>query len=179
MSLINDALKRAKAAQDKEPPAGTPPLQFQSSDPGQKGKGGFPWAVILWLAAVLLVGVVFMKVFSGKESALKVEAKAANPGAAAQTNDPSTVALSTSILPPAPKPTTVQPRTQEVVAAVSPAGAPRLQGLFYSPVHPSAVINGQTVFVGDKVGGFRVVDITRNSATLVSGTETNVLKFER
>jgi len=55
---------------------------------------------------------------------------------------------------------------------------PRLQGVLYNPAHPSAVINGKSVFVGEKFAQFRVTAITRDSATLVSATETKVLKFE-
>jgi hypothetical protein len=41
------------------------------------------------------------------------------------------------------------------------------------------MINGKNVFVGDKVGEFRVAEITRDSATLISATQTNILTFEQ
>ncbi len=55
---------------------------------------------------------------------------------------------------------------------------PKLQGIVFNPRRPSAVINGKTLFLGDRVAGFRVVAIGPDSATLVSGGQTNVLMLE-
>jgi hypothetical protein len=61
---------------------------------------------------------------------------------------------------------------------VPPKPAPlRLQGIVFNPARPSAMINGKTVFVGEKVGEFRVGAITQNSATLISGSQTNLLEL--
>jgi hypothetical protein len=103
------------------------------------------------------------------------------------TNEATPLAVkSTAILPPSPKPTTLQPRTQEVATAIAAAPtapprapAPRLQAVFYSSTRPSAMISGKNVSVGDKVGEFRVAEITRDSATLISDTQTNILTFEQ
>src|ERR1041385_7117725 len=53
---------------------------------------------------------------------------------------------------------------QKPVAAKSPAL--KLQGIFYSPKKPAAMINGKTVFVGDQIESLRVVAIDQYSATL-------------
>jgi HD-like signal output (HDOD) protein len=42
----------------------------------------------------------------------------------------------------------------------------RLNGIIYTSVRPSAIVNGQTVKVGDQVNGATVVGITRTSVTL-------------
>ena len=185
MSLINDALKRAKASQRNEQDSPTPPLQFRPVDPGQKTPKPFPWFLVICVGAALVIGLFLLKQFGSKQPPLKVEAKAVRPAGNTSTNEPTPVAASTkAVLPPAPKPTTFQPRTQDVVAAISPAPAQiappplKLQGVFYSPTRPSAMIGGKTVFVGDKVGEFRITAIGRDSATLISATQTNVLTFE-
>src|SRR5207244_2519199 len=51
----------------------------------------------------------------------------------------------------------------------------RLQGIFYRPKKPSAVINSQTVFIGNTVGGGKVIAIDRESVTLQVDGETKVL----
>jgi len=187
MSLINDALKRAKAAQKSDPPAGGPPLAFRPVEPDQNPpKRPVWWIVVGVIAAFVLIGV-FWKLVSTKEPSLKVEAK----GVTASTNE-NTESNQASrppgkkspIPPPEPKPTTYQPRTQALAGATSVAVAeppaplaPKLQGIVYHLTRPSAVISGKTVFIGDKVGEFRVTAITRDSVTLVSGSETKVLTF--
>jgi hypothetical protein len=39
------------------------------------------------------------------------------------------------------------------------------------------MINGRVLFVGEKIGGFRVTAITEDSATLVGTGQTNVLNL--
>lgn len=56
---------------------------------------------------------------------------------------------------------------------------PKLQGIVFNPRRPSAVINGRTLFVGERIAGFRVVAIGQDSATLVGGGRTNVLTLEQ
>jgi hypothetical protein len=52
-----------------------------------------------------------------------------------------------------------------------------LQGIFYRPARPSAVINAKNVFIGSRVGEFQVLAITRESVTIGSATQTNVLSL--
>jgi hypothetical protein len=182
MSLINDALKRAKAAQQS---AVTTPLQFRSADPNQKPRRS-PWPRIIGVGVALVIVLGFVKIFSSRQQPLQVEAKAVATDHGLTNETTSAPLAGSAVLPPAPKPTTLQPRTQEVAAAASPTAGeppkplvPRLQAVFYHPVRPSAMISGKSVFVGSKVGEFRVVAITRDSATLVSETQTNILTFEQ
>jgi len=53
----------------------------------------------------------------------------------------------------------------------------KLQGIVFNPNRPSAVINGRTLFIGDKIRDMRVVAITPDSATLAGGGHTNVLSL--
>jgi hypothetical protein len=38
-----------------------------------------------------------------------------------------------------------------------------LQGIFYRPKNPSALINGRTLFVGDQIGEVKVIAIEQRS----------------
>jgi hypothetical protein len=59
-----------------------------------------------------------------------------------------------------------------------PKPAPlRLQAIVFNPSRPSAMVSGKTLFIGDKLGEFRVVAIDQESATLVGGGQTNVLSL--
>ena len=51
----------------------------------------------------------------------------------------------------------------------------RLQGIIYRESNPSAIINGQPIFVGEKIFGAKVVAITMNSVTLNVGGDEQVL----
>ncbi len=55
--------------------------------------------------------------------------------------------------------------------------AMKLQGIIFDPKRPSAVINGRTVFIGDRIHGMRVVAITSGTATLVGAGHTNLLSM--
>lgn len=64
-----------------------------------------------------------------------------------------------------------------IAEAQPPKPAPlRLQGIVFSK-RPSAVINGKTLFVGDRVREFRVVAITQDTAILVGDGRTNTLSL--
>ena len=54
---------------------------------------------------------------------------------------------------------------------------PKLQGIFYRPARPSAVISGKNVFIGSRVGEFEVLAITQENVTIGSATQTNVLSL--
>jgi hypothetical protein len=53
----------------------------------------------------------------------------------------------------------------------------RLQAVIFNPRRPSAIINGRTLFIGDRVEEMRVVSITADSATLVGAGRTNRLRL--
>lgn len=55
----------------------------------------------------------------------------------------------------------------------------RLQGILYNSTKPSAVINGNTIFVGDKVAEWTVTAISNQTVTLQSGSgEINTLTLK-
>lgn len=209
MSLINDALKRAKAAQATAPRAeeAIPHLRPVESAPGGFNGSGLVLPVVLTAAA--LGGLFFLWQAGSNHT------QAANPAPATSNppvvGTPSAASPSVSAEPghggtrpyqeaatPAPVAATVQTPTpapsavapvdavggatqvaQPAAPVVTTPAPPRLQAIFYTPARPSAMISGKTVFVGDRVAGFQVAAITRESATLVGAGSTNLLSLER
>jgi hypothetical protein len=211
MSLINDALKRASEAQQREQ-APRPELKFREAEPRGAGPKRFGWVWAAVITACVVTGVfVFWgqrrasnskiqtsnvaegedanqagKHSFGSSSDLKVHAREEQvlPGAAlasaktvepAQTEKVAVVAVGgTTIQETTKREVTNAPASSEAV--VVKAG-PKLQGIVFNPASPSATISGKTVFVGEKVGEWRVIAIGRESATLVGNGETNVLRM--
>jgi hypothetical protein len=61
--------------------------------------------------------------------------------------------------------------------SVSPAAFPKLklQGIYFRRTNPSVLINGRTLFVGDRVDGARVVNVDRQTVTMEFSGQTNLL----
>ena len=210
MSLINDALKRAKQAQT-ENPTPLPDMPFQAAEPSASRDSGLPLVPLaVILVALLLGGALIFIALQKRNAAPRVvhaaqpdETSAVTPSPAAATPPATTHAASTmtapvpdaqstasatadaQTLPPAAAPV-VDPSSgstpESAVAASNPEppkpAMPRLQGIFYHPSRPSAVVNGKTVYVGSRVGetrDFLVLAISRESVTVGHGGQTNVL----
>jgi len=210
MSLINDALKRAKQAQQKNdpPPAGTP------LRPVEGARGASPKSALLPLvltAALVLVGGILILVAIGRGEPKKsstAPAVAANnsaptplpaksPALAIAPVEPPKLAPAPAVAPVAPTSpassaiSTSPPKTQNVVAATFTTNTPtteappaepvlpKLQGIFFNPSRPSAVVSGKTVYVGSKVGEFSVIAITQQAVTVVRAGKTNFLNLEQ
>jgi hypothetical protein len=173
MSLINDALKRAKQAQQQGSPE-TPKVQFRPVEAAQQPAKRNHTAI--WIAVVIMVGLIIGFVFrqmtrENKNSTPKeVKAREIDPA----TPIPQETA-------PAPKPVTpgtaVQDNGATAHADMPSEASPtaKLQAIVFDPKRPSAIISRKSVFVGDKIGDLRVVAITQESVTLVGAGQTNVL----
>jgi hypothetical protein len=207
MSLINDALKRAKQAQQKNdpPPPGTP------LRPAEGRRGAAPHSALLplLLAAGLIVigGILIVIAMTRSEpkqfpSSVPVAANSSparplrdgKPAFAPQAEQPkpAPAPVTPAAIPPAVEPTTSTPSitTQEIAVAAAPThtpataptpalpAVPKLQGIFFNPSRPSAVVSGKTVYVGSHVGEFSVIAITQQAVTVARGGETNVLTLE-
>lgn len=158
MSEISDALKRAKQAQRQQPPnvPSTPPLSPHDPPPGG---GGLGWLFLIVI--ILIVACVFIVLAFGKK-----QSSTPNLTAMAPTQ---TVQMVAPVEPVAPSTNIVAP----------PKSAPpvlKLQGIL-SVGTPQAIVNGQTVYVGDKVTGFRVKAIASNYVvfTAPDGTEKKLV----
>ena len=157
MSLINDALKRARQTEPDATPAPLPQIQ-PVAQPTTPVAGRMIPAVVI----VLIVAAVF---FIGWAMAHRSMTQVASVS-------PPVVAVT------APVPTP-PPGLQAAVSAVAvsppvPAAPPvkalplpKLQGIFYSPTAPAAIVDGQTVRLGDQLNQYRVKAITKTTVTLV------------
>jgi hypothetical protein len=207
MSLINDALKRARQAQPPPTLAGPPMTPATHQRPAQ-------WPILV--VPLLLIGVVAVATWFFWYAAKTSRQAMANPPAtrvAARENPqprvtapslPYAGALARSIdvaqqvsnlhggaaaafpsaavtgggVPNQPN-TTAAPPATDALAVEPPKPAPlRLRAIFYRPDNPSAMINTKTLFLGDKIGDSRVIDIGRESVTLLCKGQTNVLTLE-
>jgi len=183
MSLINDALKRAKTQQQSAPAA--PKVQFRPVEPArQQAKKNHTaiWIAVLIMTG-LVIGFVFRQLTRENKNAAPKEVKAreivpANPipqetapgaqvhPAAATVSTPQSVGHESSAQSASAVP---------VIQQEEPRIVPKLQAVVFDPKHPSAIISGRSVFVGDRVNDLRVVAISQESVTLAGNGQTNVL----
>lgn len=232
MSLINDALRRAKQVQQQAPaPPAAPPLS--PVEPTAYVRHGLGVLVPVAIAGVALLGLFLLwqvyqrndvnrnaqpsghaatpeagaTIAAEKQATATSAARAAaaippnaNPAAAAlsapaQVKIPGAAGLAT---PPNPSPSgesagvtstnNAVPASPEglgtnVIASTQPE-PPKptpltLQGIVFNPRRPSVVINGKTLFIGERIGQFRVAAIQPDSATLIGAGRTNVLSLEQ
>lgn len=235
MSLINDALKRAKHAQQKSPPPTSPGLVLRPIESGRGKQSNL--VTLLPLAVVVLAGVGGLMIwFAMGASGIRpspttvVQARSASPPAATQRKPtpmaqtsletPLTKAASTQPVaspsasaPPARAPEATpaqsisQPSSSIIAATVSPApvsasvpasaaptatipqavvvasgpppppALPKLQGIFYRPERPAALLDGKMVLVGRTSGEYHVVAISQQSVTVMRAGQTNILNM--
>jgi len=221
MSLINEALKRAKAAQRRVPEAAAtgPPLHpVEAVVPARPGLGLALPGLLALLSLLVLLCVWELAQRSARARAPESQAQIADADGphrsavsslAAPRNEPAVppaIAPAPTIPPPSPggvkpvaEPTPADPPSAPNVASAvvqapppvpppstgpaSESSAPkteplRLQGVVFNPRKPSAVINGHTLFLGDRIANFRVVAIRPTTAILVGAGQTNVLSLE-
>ena len=210
MSLINDALKRAKEAQQQAPPSAARGLEFKPLEPAPQAERHRS-LLLPALIAVAVVAVAMAVLWPKNVGQLS----AAGPLEPKQTaSSPDSVAATPPVLAPVasePRPAAdpqgelpTQPakqhQTQNALATIPPnapaaipqasvasnspvVGEPaapkppplKLQAILLNPTHPSAMISGKTLFIGDKIGELRLVAIKQESATLVGAGLTNIL----
>lgn len=190
MSLVNDALQRAK--QHTAQPAPSPNLQLRPVEPAARPAPHPIWKypMVLSIIAIVALALVVTGWFQrGKDSGPRAnpaaivvpmgEAKpsniaAATPPATPKISEPPAAAESKIEVvntTPAPPVAMIQPPTPRPVP-------PKLQAIFFNKTQPTAMISGKTVQVGTRLGEFQIAAISPNSATLVNGTTTNILSFQ-
>jgi hypothetical protein len=212
MSLINDALKRAKQAQQQNPFGGQPAVPLQPVDYARR-PNYFLRSVVALLAVVTLAcsGWFFWKWWGSRgERPSVVALNEAKADSAAQPKAPqppsprkSAILVSTNIVVRTNVPVTLKlepdarsaptneliSTLQTTAAAPAPATEPavppsrfddlKLRSIIYREDKPSAVINGDMLYVGDAIRGARVVRIERSSVTVERKGETNELRLPR
>jgi hypothetical protein len=188
MSLVNDALKRAKQAQ-KAGPATRPgdDLQLRPVEKHQTRRSHSVTGLIgagIAVAAFVIVLLVWNSPQPSEPAAQAPAPAPAVPAPAPAVTPPASTPAATAPLIAATPPASAVPSTPEPAPANAaattppPPASPRLQGIFFDPKHPSAIVSGKTVSVGSRSGEYLVAAIDPGSVTLVSATATNVLTLE-
>jgi hypothetical protein len=186
MSLINDALKRARES-DKNRPSVPPPMRPLQPVEGASG-GQLAWILPLIVAIVLaLSGWFFWKWHQASHHVVVAKPAPALSAKATVAPAPARAVVSAPARDPAPAPPPVA--SPRVVPRPAPVAAPpaqpppepalaapevqapwptplTLQAIIYSKTHPMALINGKSVGPGDTVAGVVVAKIERASVTL-------------
>jgi hypothetical protein len=190
MSLINDALQRAKTVQQIHPPA-VADLPLRPIEPAQQQTRGLGLVLPATLATVLLAGIFSWWLLNHASHAAKAPetttpAPAPVPAVApAKAIEPTATTVNKTIEPAtAPVPASASAHegaagngTIATVEVAKPAPL-KLQAITFNPARPSAIVSGKTVFVGDRFREFRVLKIGVDSITLVNETQTNVLTLD-
>jgi len=166
MSRINDALKRAQREQQKNPPlpvAKMPGLLPVESRPGNIVGWLLPGVIgFLIVAACLFIGMaVFTRTVTKAASQPRL--------VATQPANPTPVSQPVNTPPPAraaiPPPPASTQQTQTPSPPSLPVG-PKLQGIVYAAAGAWAIVDGKTVLVGDRLGDFRVKEISPRAVIL-------------
>ena len=197
MSLINDALKRAKE-QSAPTPAHINPPPLQPVEYVRHSNTGAVYVSMALL--VVIVGVWLLakgwdttrraaaSVSPQPVGARELPATSQKPTPAASEATPVQASISGFAVfePTSYSPSSVA-RDFSVETAVAVAAAPpaavqassassfKLQAIFYRSANPSAVINGRTLSLGGKIDDAKVLAITRDTVTLQTKNETKVL----
>ena len=156
MSLINDALKQARKAPPRNTPSSLPPLQAVRDEPSPVAAWLLPAIVI-----ILIVAAIF---FIGWAVAHHtVHTIVTGPESTSSTQQVAAITLPV-----------ITPRPVEPPPPVNPPDAPKLQGIFYSPTAPSAIIDGKIVRPGDQFHEYKVKAISKYTVTLVGADKKEI-----
>ena len=169
MSLINDALKRADEQHRQSDVAAPPPIKPLQPVPATKSRA---WVPVVGMMVVLLMVLALAAWFLSKWwEAQKLKAKKPVPQQVV-------VEVPKPKPPeePPPPPTNPPPAVVEAPPPVVKTNVTfKLQGVFIRTDKSSALINGKTVFVGDKLFDANVVSISADRVMLEEDGQTNVL----
>jgi hypothetical protein len=205
MSLVNEALKKARTAQS----AGTDAPEMRPAENDGRTRGGSIFTLQFVIGVVLILACVLLWAWYQSGQVIVVRGNS-NSSAAFVAPAPQASAPTPTVAPvvaPAATTTTVAPTVESTPAATTVAPAPdaavradagtanpltpvaaskpagpvyKLEGIFYTPKRPSAVINGDLVYVGSPVDDGRVVAIDNESVTVVTSEgQTNLLVLTR
>ncbi|MBI3415705.1 MAG: HDOD domain-containing protein [Verrucomicrobia bacterium] len=192
---IADPTQRKPVAKSAKGAKTTTTANVAPSQADAQNVAARPWWI--WgaaLAGIAVLAVLFFLIHNRDASRSAVTTS--NPTPQTQTS-PAEPSVPATVAPPVvekaepAKTSAALPSADERKSAVSAIAKPvanlpakaaatpnlRLQGIFYKQNRPSALINGQTVFVGDSVDGARVTAIDQESTTLQVGGEQKVLKL--
>jgi len=147
MSLINDALKRAQQSPPRQSQTHLPPLP-----PAEESTPIGSWLAPAFVIFLIVAAIFFIGWAVARHSVHSIVVAPPDPAVVSQ--QAAEMAVPVIAPPPPPLP-------------VNPPDAPRLQGIFYSPAAPTAIVDGKTVSVGSHYLHYRVTEITKSTVTLV------------
>lgn len=172
MSRINDALKRARDLHSSHP--APPPLPAAEPSPRPpavppaSNTAVWGWALAAGLS-LAVAGLIAGRVVFNREPppvAIVQAPPAAPPVAPPPLSSVSTPTGETTDSPPAIESNVASATPAEISP---PAGVsevlPKVQGIIFNAPHPLAIVSGQTVGVGDRVGEFQVKAILPHAVT--------------
>ncbi|HUR45636.1 MAG TPA: hypothetical protein VMZ27_07155 [Candidatus Saccharimonadales bacterium] len=197
MSLINDALKRASQTAPSSLPAAEK-VQEAPATPVVARKSPALWQLFIFpvLSLALLGGAGWYFLWNSEiaslrlnETELKVEGRQFPETTSGQASAavPKPAAASQAGIEKPGLQGTASLKTEERILQTSnetgtalapnPPPAPdfRLQGIFYRPSRPLAMINGKTVGVGDRISSGKVLSIRQDSVSVLAEGQTKVL----
>jgi hypothetical protein len=173
MSQINDALKRARQEAPASPTS--PPAKPRSKHQKQPPAPPLPPRKAGWLFPAIVIFLIVTAAFVAVWAATRQKP---NQTIAA----PAPVAAPVPVAKTVPAPV-VEGKAAAIPAAVTPPpplnspSALKLQGIFYSPKSPSAIIGGITVRPGDVYLQYKVKEITATTVTL-AGPNGKIIRLE-
>ena len=153
MSLINDALNKAKQAPPRNLPNALPPMQAVASNESSSAAVWLVPAIVIFL----IVAAIFFIGWAAAHNTVHDAQMAQQPISATQQVETTSVS---AILQDTNKYAAVP--TPEVQVYV-----PKLQGIFYSATAPTAILDGKTVGPGDVFKEYKVKAITKYTVILI------------
>lgn len=205
MSLINDALRRKKQENKEPAPESSDGSPMQPVHPSSSDKSSPLRAILMTLIVLMLLvaALLFWKGLQTKKELAAAHARDAQMVLPKDISDSWTTTNKNDFQPAAtttqavtttlthdsnstrqtnPVPTNASVSsisTNQPIAVASSEPPPlKLQGIFYRPSNPTAMINGKTVAVGEIVQGANVLKIERQQVTLERNGKTEVLTME-
>jgi type IV secretory pathway VirB10-like protein len=163
--------------------------QLRSPETDHPVRSGSSLMLPAIIVAIGLVGaaLVWVAMSGRKPDAQNAETVAAvNPPPASSKTEQAVAPVTREVVstspPPVPAPSVVvesKPIVATPAIAVQPPAPvlPKLNGIFFNPAKPTAILNGKLVSPGSRTGEFTVLAITQTSVTLAGGGRTNVLSL--
>lgn len=186
MSLINDALKRATQAQPATKPAPEMETTMKPATPPRTvGLPAYFVPVLLFVISgacfFLVKGWDARRPSGPGAKTLTVQARelpGLPPGEGAELPVPKNRQFALNDAPTPAAGTAANPAGSTSTPEATAVEGFRLQGIFYRPNNPSAVVNSRTVFVGDVIANARVKAIDQRTVTLDCAGEIKVLTLQ-
>jgi hypothetical protein len=167
MSLINDALKRASQAPPRTASGGLAPLP-QPAAAAKESSSVRGWLISVIVILLIVAGIFFAGLATSRHTIPAIAAVPDTNTVNEKTTDQPAVEVATAVVP-AP-----EPPAPVTVSMANPPSVPKLQGIFYSPTDPTAIVEGKMLGLGAQFRQYRVKAITKYAVTLVGPDQQEI-----